>query len=251
MQILQVHFPTRAGHILRGIVTLPDGDGPFPFVVHLHGFAGSCGGYKSMYVHLSRALARQGFGSARFDFYGNGESDGEFSDMSFDGLHTDAADMLAWAKAQPYVDAGRVFLSGQSMGGYVAASVAPKLQPHGLVLLCPGAGMWFGCAQRADGITETGRDYADLEGLCYKMAFNYEMARHPDPFTEAEGYDGPVLLLRAEDDRLVDAGTCLQYKAKYARAECITVPNGGHNFATLASRAAVEEAVAAFLKKHS
>ena len=37
--------------------------------------------------HLSRALAAQGIGSARFDFYGNGESDGEFEDMSFDGLH--------------------------------------------------------------------------------------------------------------------------------------------------------------------
>ena len=33
-----------------------------------------------------------------------------------------------------------------------------------------------------------------MEGLCYKMAFNYEMAKHPDPFTEAKGYNGPVLL---------------------------------------------------------
>jgi len=64
--------------------------------------------------------------------------------------------------------------------------------------------MWFGCAQRADGVTQTGKDYADMEGLCYKMAFNYEMAKHPDPFTEAKGYNGPVLLLRADDDRLVD-----------------------------------------------
>ena len=50
------------------------------------------------------ALAAQGIGSARFDFYGNGESDGEFEDMSFDGLHTDAQDIFAWAAQQPYVD---------------------------------------------------------------------------------------------------------------------------------------------------
>ncbi|MFQ9679855.1 MAG: hypothetical protein ACLRZH_06915 [Ruthenibacterium lactatiformans] len=36
--------------------------------------------------------------------------------------------------------------SGQSMGGYVAASIAPRLRPHGLILMCPGAGMWYGCA---------------------------------------------------------------------------------------------------------
>ena len=100
MKILQVQFQNRNGHTLRGIVTLPDTEGKVPFVVHLHGFAGSCSGYKSMYTHLSRALAAQGIGSARFDFYGNGESDGEFEDMSFDGLHTDAQDIFAWAAQQ-------------------------------------------------------------------------------------------------------------------------------------------------------
>ena len=127
MKILQVQFKNRNGHTLRGIVTLPDTEGKVPFVVHLHGFAGSCSGYKSMYTHLSRALAAQGIGSARFDFYGNGESDGEFEDMSFDGLHTDAQDIFAWAAEQPYVDSEKLFLSGQSMGGYIAASCAPAV----------------------------------------------------------------------------------------------------------------------------
>ncbi len=52
MKILQVQFKNRNGHTLRGIVTLPDTEGKVPFVVHLHGFAGSCSGYKSMYTHL-------------------------------------------------------------------------------------------------------------------------------------------------------------------------------------------------------
>ena len=182
------------------------------------------------------------------DFNGNGESDGEFEDMSFDGLHTDAQDIFAWAAEQPYVDSEKLFLSGQSMGGYIAASCAPVIQPHGLILLCPGAGMWFGCAQRADGVVQTGRDYTDMEGLCYKMAFNYEMAKHPDPFTEAKGYNGPVLLLRADDDRLVDEGTCSRYAQVYTAPEVDTIAGGGHNFATLAARAAVEEKTAAFIK---
>ena len=42
MKILQVQFENRNGHTLRGIVTLPDTEGKVPFVVHLHGFAGSC-----------------------------------------------------------------------------------------------------------------------------------------------------------------------------------------------------------------
>ena len=166
------------------------------------------------------------------------------------GLHTDAQDIFAWAAEQPYVDSEKMFLSGQSMGGYIAASCAPVIQPHGLILLCPGAGMWFGCAQRADGVTQTGKDYADMEGLCYKMAFNYELDKHPDPFTEAKGYNGPVLLLRADDDRLVDEGTCSRYAEGYTAPEVDTIAGGGHNFATLTARAAVEEKTAAFIKAH-
>ena len=183
MKILQVQFKNRNGHTLRGIVTLPDTEGKVPFVVHLHGFAGSCSGYKSMYTHLSRALAAQGIGSARFDFYGNGESDGEFEDMSFDGLHTDAQDIFAWAAEQPYVDSEKLFLSGQSMGGYIAASCAPVIQPHGLILLCPGAGMWFGCAQRADGVVQTGKDYTDMEGCCCAPTMTVWWTRAPAAVT--------------------------------------------------------------------
>ena len=190
MKILQVQFKNRNGHTLRGIVTLPDTEGKVPFVVHLHGFAGSCSGYKSMYTHLSRALAAQGIGSARFDFYGNGESDGEFEDMSFDGLHTDAQDIFAWAAQQPYVDSEKMFLSGQSMGGYIAASCAPVIQPHGLILLCPGAGMWFGCAQRADGVTQTGKDYADMEVCATRWPLTTRWQSTPTLY-EAKGYNGP------------------------------------------------------------
>ena len=74
MQTLQVSFTDRAGYVLRGIVTLPDGAGegaaaagapaqgaavavagervapaiPRPFVVHLHGFGSSLSGHKYM-----------------------------------------------------------------------------------------------------------------------------------------------------------------------------------------------------------
>ena len=104
MKTLQVSMENRVGCTLRGIVTLPETNEPVPFVLNLHGFAGSASGYKYLHTHLARMLADHGVGCARFDFYGCGESDGEFSDMTFDGLHSDAADLYAWVRAQPYVD---------------------------------------------------------------------------------------------------------------------------------------------------
>ena len=248
MKTLQVSMENRLGCTLRGIVTLLETNEPVPFVLNLHGFAGSASGYKYLHTHMARMLAAHGVGCARFDFYGCGESDGEFSDMTFDGLHSDAADLYAWVRAQPYVDSRRVFLSGQSMGGYVAASIAPHLRPHGLILMCPGAGMWYGWARRADMVTQSGKDYADLEGLVYKMAFNYNMAAHPDPFEEAKGYNGPVIVIRADDDKLVDDESCKRYAGLYQAAEFVRVSGGGHNFATIPSRTACEQAIWKFIQ---
>ena len=63
-----------------------------------------------------------------------------------------------------------------------------------------------------------------------------------------EAVNGPVLLLRADDDRLVDEGTCNRYAQVYTAPDVDTIAGGGHNFATLAARAAVEEKTAAFIK---
>ena len=57
-----------------------------------------------------------------------------------------------------------------------------------------------------------------------------------------------MLLLRADDDRLVDEVTCIRYAEVYTAPEGDTIAGGGHNFATLAARAVVEEKTAAFIK---
>lgn len=41
MKTLQVSMENRVGCTLRGIVTLPETNEPVPFVLNLHGFAGS------------------------------------------------------------------------------------------------------------------------------------------------------------------------------------------------------------------
>ena len=46
----------------------------------------------------------------------------------------------------------------------------------------------------------------------------------------------------------MDEGTCNRYAQVYTAPEVDTIAGGGHNFATLAARAAVEEKTAAFIK---
>ena len=54
MKTLQVSMENRVGCTLRGIVTLPETNEPVPFVLNLHGFAGSASGYKYLHTHAGR-----------------------------------------------------------------------------------------------------------------------------------------------------------------------------------------------------
>ncbi len=247
--IKQISMINRSGHTLRGILNLPDSGEKVPVVVNVHGFSGNKSGYKNMHTQTARLLEAEGIACVRFDLYGNGESDGEFEDMSFTGCLTDIADITAWTKTQPWAREGAFILSGQSMGGYLAACAATQLKPDALVLLCPGAGMWYGALERAEMMEAKGIFEADVEGLKFATAFNKDLHRY-EPFSSAKGYHGPVLLVRGTKDELVDEGTCEKYREVYGDAcRYITVEGGNHNFASVPAREACNRAVISFLKE--
>ena len=205
-----IEIKNRKNKILRGVLTLPDNIENPLIVLNLHGFGGSMSGYKYAHTHLSRVLESDGFGCARFDFYGCGESDGEFEEMTFTGLIEDTIDVYNYLIDSKVTTADRIILSGHSMGGYVASCVAPKLQPIGLILMCPGGGMWYGCKERADGLKAQSMQYADMEGLKFNIDFNYDLYNY-EPFSNAMGYDKDVIIIRGTKDKLVDDRACQAY----------------------------------------
>ncbi|MEG0485021.1 MAG: alpha/beta fold hydrolase [Oscillospiraceae bacterium] len=248
MKVLQLEVPSRHGYMLRGILNIADETKPTAFVLNLHGFGGSRSGYKYAHTHMARMLAQNGISSARFDFYGCGESDGEFENMTFTSTLEDAEDLYNWLKLQPFADANRIILSGQSMGGMVAASAAPIVQPCALVLMCPGAGMWYGCKERADEMTAKNIKYADVEGLRFATDFNYDLAKY-NPFEDAKGFDGKTVIIRGTEDKLVDEGTCRKYMEVYKDCQYVEISGGNHNFSTIPTRDACEDAVLSFCKQ--
>jgi len=250
MKTIQIEFANRKGLILRGIATMPDGEGRFPTVVNLHGFGGMKGGYKGLHITMARELAVEGAACIRLDFSYNGESDGEFEDMTFTTLLEDTEDIWNWAKTQEFVDPTRMLLSGHSMGGFVAASSAPKLNPAGLILMCPGKQMWDGCGERSRAMEANGIAFGDIEGLKLSHAFNYDLETY-HPFEDAAGYKGPALIVRGTKDELVDEATCETYLALYedSKSRLVHVENGNHNFTGIPCRTALTKEVCQFTKE--
>ena len=244
-----IEIKNRKNKILRGVLTLPDNIENPLIVLNLHGFGGSMSGYKYAHTHLSRVLESNGFGCARFDFYGCGESDGEFEEMTFTGLIEYAIDMYNYLVDCKLTTADRIILSGHSMGGYVASCVAPKLQPIGLILMCPGGGMWYGWKERADGLKAQSMQYADMEGLKFNIDFNYDLYNY-EPFSNAMGYDKDVVIIRGTEDKLVDNRACQAYLNCYNSDKSIYVEieGGDHNFANIKSKKECEDAIINFCK---
>ena len=168
-------------------------------------------------------------------------------DMTFTGILHDIEDIINWTKTQDFANPDKIILSGQSMGGYAAATAAPIVNPYALMLMCPGAGMWFGCKDRAEAMEAKGITKADIEGLTFPTSFNHDLFNY-EPFSSAEGYNGPVLLIRGTADDLVDDATCHRYESLYnGKCNYKTIEGANHNFASAFARAELDKLMLEFL----
>lgn len=116
-----------------GDLTRPAGEGRWPGVLVLHGFGGHRG---ERHVRaVAQAIAEVGCAVLRVDLPNNrGEADGQFADLRVSEEVEDAAEALRFLAAQPSVDAGRLGVTGHSLGGLVAALLASRQADLGAVV---------------------------------------------------------------------------------------------------------------------
>ncbi|SEO68860.1 hypothetical protein SAMN04487948_104187 [Halogranum amylolyticum] len=145
---------------LDGVLTVPDGDGPFPGVVYVHGAGihdpdGTAGASK-LFKDLAWGLATEGVASLRYEkrLAAHDVDDG---DHTLDTVVVDdavaALDTLA---AVDEVDGDAVFVAGHSQGGMAAPRIADR---HGGV-----AGV-----VNLDGSATTGLDPEDADIIRYEF----------------------------------------------------------------------------------
>jgi dienelactone hydrolase len=117
--------------LLRGELFKPEGAGPFPAVILMHG----CGGWRpavrySLHNHADH-LVKNGYVVLSLDSFGpRGYSGDELCASNarlraaIDYRTHDAFDALRYLQALSYVDPADIFLMGQSNGGSVAMQAA-------------------------------------------------------------------------------------------------------------------------------
>ncbi|HEY6260810.1 MAG TPA: alpha/beta fold hydrolase [Nitrospiraceae bacterium] len=125
-------FHDSHGHSIAAILSAPD-EPTTRLAVLCHGFLS--GKNSTTNRTLTRLLNKQGLATFRFDFFGQGESDGPFEDLTTTlAMHqTQAALDLMIARGYD-----RIGLAGSSFGGLVAILTAAQCQEIAcLALKCP------------------------------------------------------------------------------------------------------------------
>lgn len=130
---------------LAGTLTRPEGTGPYPVALFLHGTGpldrneNSPGQRLDIFRDLARALAGAGYASLRWDKRGCGASGGDYLRHGLDDLVVDAAAWLEYCAAQDGL--APPVLIGHSEGTLIAPLVArTRRDVAAMVLICPFAG---------------------------------------------------------------------------------------------------------------
>jgi len=202
-----VQFRNHKGKWLRGMIHRPAA-ATFrrraPGVVFFHGFTGDRMESHWIFVKCARTLARAGIASLRFDFYGSGESEGEFREATLERELADARAATIFFGRQKAIDPGRLGLLGLSLGGTIAASLAAGVRAKALVL-------WAALAhptllrKLAEKTTRPlpgsggAREYSAHE---VSLGFLDNLER-TDPLASVARFRGPTLIIHPEKDEHV------------------------------------------------
>ena len=242
------------GLTLRGMLHIPEGiKEKAPMVLIFHGFTGNKMEPHFIFVKLSRMLQAHGIASARFDFGGSGESDGDFIDMTVSKELEDAKTILSYVKTLDFVDKHKIGVVGLSMGGAVASMLAGdcKDEIHSLCLWAPAGNMGeLVSSGRSNEDIQAMRDlgYWDVGGLLVGAEFLDDVLAL-DIFQRASVYDKNVLLLHGNCDLTVPFSTSERYLEVYeSRAVLHAIEDGDHTFNSKSAEEEVLEHTIAFFE---
>jgi hypothetical protein len=231
----------RGGITLRGMLHLPRGASarPVPGVVILHGFTGNRIGSGFVYVKTSRALAKIGVASLRFDFAGSGESDGRFEDMSVLTELEDARAAVDFLSKRDGVDPTRLGVLGHSMGGFVAAMLLEDARlTSGILVAAVADRALFDAGTPPDSDEQLDRQgYVALGPHKIGRSFG-EDAERADPLGSIARSRADILVIHGAADETVPPvhAQMLEGAASGrdgARTELVLVPEADHGFSRL------------------
>lgn len=226
--VKHVEIENNQGKILRGYYTEPsnfNGD----VVVMLHGFTGNKTEHAGHFRNFARILEKNSIASLRVDFYGNGESDGEFSDFTYDTMLQDAFKMIEYAKNVKGFK--RLVLLGFSMGGALSATISSMIpnEINKMILWSP-AGNIVEIIKNHFEKNEKLENGNAIFGSFEMSKEMYESVEKWHPYENLEKFENKVLIINGRKDLSVPYLNSARYSVCFKNSHLYLIDEAGHGY---------------------
>jgi len=213
---------TRDGETL-GAWFVPGPRTDAPVVLFAHGNAGNIGHRLETLLMLHTA----GAATLIFDYRGFGESTGRPGET---GTYRDIEAGWTWLTSERGIAPGRIVLFGRSLGGAVAAWLAARVNPAGLIL-----------ESTFISIVELGGHHYPWAPVRWLSRFRYDTAAY------LERVECPTLIAHARGDEIVPFSHAERLAAMRPPVVDLVILEGGHNDGMIASQRRYTEELRRFI----
>ncbi|MBP1587175.1 MAG: alpha/beta fold hydrolase [Clostridia bacterium] len=217
-------------HSLFGQLLVPCGiDGKLPTVIVSHGLNSNGKNAKAL---IGESLAISGFQVYCFDFYGGSirsASGGKMWNMTVFTEKADLEAVIAKIKTLDTTDGERLFLLGESQGGFVTAITAAEHPEIKAVIEYYPALCIPEDARKRHGAKESIPVRENFGGSLLGRAYS-ESVWDYDVYCVIPAYKGPVLIIHGDNDKAVNISYGRKAAEVYEHAEFVCLPGEIHGF---------------------
>ena len=227
----KIFFSNSSGSKLCGVLRSP-AQSPLVIVI-CHGFNSSKDSLS--HVLLARRLAEKGIASFRFDFFGNGESEGLHEDITTSEALDDLRCAVALLKKLGYTKVG---LFGSSFGGMTSILAASEMKDLQLLVLKSPVSQYsdklltqLGVKQIDDWRIKGHTDYPTSDGQSRRLKYAfYQDACGLDGYAAAEKINAPTLIIHGDADRTVLVEQSIKSAKLIKNCRLEVLPGADHRY---------------------
>ncbi len=230
----QVYFKNHLDEKLAGTLHLPEKTSASGIII---GHCFTCSRHTRVLQQLSRKLTDAGFNVLRFDFSGNGQSEGTFVDMSL-SKHVEEMKSAA-AFVSGHTGSRWIGLAGHSMGGNIALLSAEKSENvYATCLLASRlsgskASHFLTAAQQSE-LAKRGRVAFTSRGRLLEISKDFFAdANRYDMAEVVRSFKKPLLIIHGDQDEIVPVDESIQAQQQNPAAITLSVIAGADHLFSL------------------
>lgn len=233
MKMEKFYFKNSKGDKLCGVLSNPTGNKNRPIVIMAHSFSTSKD--SGTYVSLASNLETHDISSFRIDFYGHGESEGKFEDITVSEAVDDILQAIKFLKNKGYKKIG---LMGGSFGGIASIMAASKSKDLYLLVLKSPVSNYFDKEMETKSKEELEewnkkgyRYYTSGDGRKSKLNYCFfEDFKNNNGYKAAPKIKIPTLIVHGDEDETVPYKQSVKTTKLIPNCKLYTVKGANHHY---------------------